>query len=81
MGSTARLRPSYGPKDDSFTDRTSAKRQSPISRSQSHDSDEMNVDVIRSEWNGVAFVQLLADSERRRFRPVVRCLYGVALGL
>jgi hypothetical protein len=37
-------------------------------------------DIIGSECTAVDFVQLLNDSDRRRFRPLVRCLYGVAHG-
>jgi len=39
------------------------------------------VDIIGSDYNAVDFVQLLNDSDRRRFRPLVRCLYGVVHGL
>jgi hypothetical protein len=40
----------------------------------------MIVDVTVSDNNAVDFVQLLNDSDRRRFRPPVRCRYGVAHG-
>jgi hypothetical protein len=40
----------------------------------------MNVDITVSECTAVDFVQLLNDSDRWRFHPVVRYLYGVAHG-
>jgi len=35
------------------------------------------VDITVSECTAVNFVRPPNDSDRRRFRPLVRCLYGV----
>jgi len=57
------------------------QRPSPISRSESNDNDGVIFDSTVSDNKAVDFVQLLNDSDRWRFHPMVRYRYGVVHGL
>jgi hypothetical protein len=53
------------------------QRPSRIFRSQSHDNGGVVVEITLSECNVINFVRSPNGSDRRRFCPLVRRLYGV----